>query len=287
MLKRKNDTIIMKLNIMYHSLKNFHVRQKYNKKEICPHLKFGNLQGNTKVKIYQVVEAILYRLKTGCQWRQLPMKQFFRVKYHWQSVYHHFQKWCKDGSWERTWQHLLDKHKGLLDMSSVQLDGTHTPTKRGGQAVGYQGRKKGKTSNMLILTDNQGIPLTCSEAVSGNHNDAYELEKIMGKMLQGVRESNIRTAWLFLNADAGFDTEGFRSFCYKNDIIDNIDKNKRNGSKADHLFDELLYKCRFVVERTNAWLDAFKAILVRFETNKIHWRALNLLAFCVILLRQL
>jgi transposase len=55
----------------------------------------------------------------------------------------------------------------------------------------------------------------------------------------------------------------------------------------EHLFDELLYKCRFVIERTNAWLDAFKAVLVRFETNKIHWKALNLLAFCVILLRQL
>ncbi len=52
-------------------------------------------------------------------------------------------------------------------------------------------------------------------------------------------------------------------------------------------FDSLLYKCRFVVERTNAWLDAFKTILVRFETNEIHWKALNLLAFCVILLRQL
>ncbi len=49
----------------------------------------------------------------------------------------------------------------------------------------------------------------------------------------------------------------------------------------------LLYKCRFVIERTNAWLDAFKALLVRFETNKIHWKALNLLAFTVILLRQL
>lgn len=36
-----------------------------------------------------------------------------------------------------------------------------------------------------------------------------------------------------------------------------------------HLFDELLYKCRFVIERTNTWLDAFKAILVRFETNAI------------------
>ena len=60
-------------------------------------------------------------------------------------------------------------------MSSIQLDGTHTPTKRGGQGVGYQGRKKCKTSNMLIITDSQGIPLACSEPISGNHNDAYNL----------------------------------------------------------------------------------------------------------------
>ena len=172
-------------------------------------------------------------------------------------------------------------------MSSVQLDGTHTPTKRGGSAVGYQGRKKCKTSNMLILTDNQGIPLACSDPVSGNHNDAYELENTIDKMLQGLRKSNIRTDGLFLNADMGFDVEEFRIFCHRNDIIGNIDKNKRNGSEREHFFDSLLYKCRFVAERTNAWLDAFKAILVRFETNKIHWKALNILAFCIILLRQL
>ena len=280
LLISKNDTL-------YHSFKKNVVEQKYNKKEICPYLNFGKINNNTKVKDYQVVTAIIYRLKTGCQWRQLPMKQFFRGKYCWESVYYHFQKWSKDGSWEKIWEIVLEKHKGLLDMSSIQLDGTHTPTKRGGQAVGYQGRKKSKTSNMLILTDSQGIPLACSEPTSGNHNDAYELEKTADKMLSNIQSSNINTDGLFLNADAGFDTEGFRGFCYKNDIIDNIDKNKRNGNENGHLFDELLYKCRFVVERTNAWLDAFKAILVRFETNKIHWKALNLLAFCIILLRKL
>ena len=279
--------LISKNNTLYHSFKKNVVEQKYNKKEICPYLNFGKINNNTKVKDYQVVTAIIYRLKTGCQWRQLPMKQFFRGKYCWESVYYHFQKWSKDGSWEKIWEIVLEKHKGLLDMSSIQLDGTHTPTKRGGQAVGYQGRKKSKTSNMLILTDSQGIPLACSEPTSGNHNDAYELEKTVDKMLSNIQSSNINTDGLFLNADAGFDTEGFRGFCYKNDIIDNIDKNKRNGNENGHLFDELLYKCRFVVERTNAWLDAFKAILVRFETNKIHWKALNLLAFCIILLRKL
>jgi len=230
-----------------------------------------------------VVEAILYRLKTGCQWRQLPMKQFFRCKYNWQSVYFHFQKWCKDGSWQEVWQNTLFKYKHLLDLSSIQLDGTHTPTKRGGEAVAYQGRKKAKTSNMLILTDNQGIPLTCSEPIEGNHNDAFYLVPSVQKMLAGLEASEIRTDGLFLNADSGFDTEEFRGYCSQVDIVGNIDKNRRNGATGEYLFDDLLYKCRFVVERTNPWLDAFKAILVRFETNAMHWKALNLLAFCIIL----
>lgn len=34
------------------------------------------------------------------------------------------------------------------------------------------------------------------------------------------------------------------------------------------IFDEALYKKRFVVERINAWVDSFNAILVRFESKK-------------------
>jgi len=138
---------------------------------------------------------------------------------------------------------------------------------------------------MLIITDSQGIPLACSEPIAENHNDAFELVENVDKMLNNIRLSNISTDGLFLNADAGFDTKEFRVSCFKNDIIDNIDKNKRNGEENGSIFDNLLYKQRFVIERTNAWLDVFKAILVRFETNKTHWKFLNLLAFCVILLR--
>jgi hypothetical protein len=60
------------------------------------------------------------------------------------------------------WEALLEINKAQLDMSSVQLDGSHTPAWRGGEQVTYQGRKKRKTTNMLFLTDSQGIPLACS-----------------------------------------------------------------------------------------------------------------------------
>ena len=262
-------------------------RQTYNKKEILPKLSFGNAFGNTKVNQLGVLQAILYKLKTGCQWRELPMKQFFRKKYSWQSVYYHFRKWSNDGSIENLWTMLLKEKKSKLDLSSIQLDGSHTSAKRGGQAVAYQGRKKSKTTNMMFLTDCRGIPVACSEAISGNHNDAFELEKNVETMLANLNQSKIATDYLFLNADAGFDTADFRKFCFRKNIFANIAQNKRNGQNEEYFFDELLYKNRYVIERTNAWLDAFKALLIRFETKQKHWRCLHILAFVVILCRQL
>ncbi|MHB8260799.1 MAG: IS5/IS1182 family transposase, partial [Bacteroidia bacterium] len=99
--------------------------------------------------------------------------------------------------------------------------------------------------------------------------------------------STIPVNGLFLNADAGFDTKEFREYCVSKSITGNMAANHRNGGKEEYLFDDLLYKARYVIERTNAWLDSFKAILIRFETNKKHWKVLNLIAFSMILLRQL
>ena len=195
------------------------------KKDICVYINFGKTHKNTKVKDYQVVTAILYRLITGCQWKQISMKQLFREKYSCQSVYYHLQKWSKNGSWERVWNSILKKYKYLLDLLSIQLDGTHTPTKRGGELVAYQGRKKSKTTNNLIITDNQDIPLVCSDHIAGNHIDTYQLEDTFSKMLLPIQIADIPIKGLFLNADSGFDTFGFRTFCFRNEIFDNIDKN--------------------------------------------------------------
>ena len=64
---------------------------------------------------------------------------------------------------------------------------------------------------------------------------------------------------------------------------------KRNAKNADYefLLDEELYKERFAVERTNAWIDAFKSLLVRFETTTRNWMSLHYIAFSIILLRKI
>jgi len=62
----------------------------------------------SKELMREVVELILYRLKTGCQWRFLPTKEFFTGKaLSWQGVYYHFNEWVKDGSWTKVWIAIL------------------------------------------------------------------------------------------------------------------------------------------------------------------------------------
>lgn len=37
--------------------------------------------------------------------------------------------------------------------------------------------------------------------------------------------------------------------------------------KEERLFDEKMYKERWKIERTNAWIDGFKNVLIRFDTT--------------------
>ena len=77
-------------------------------------------------------------------------------------MYARFNTWRKDGSWQGVWLRLLRQNGANLGCSSVQLDGRHTPAKNGGEAVGYQARKKVRTTTALFLADNRGKPLAWS-----------------------------------------------------------------------------------------------------------------------------
>jgi len=49
-----------------------------------------------EIDMREAANAIFYALKTGCQWENLP-HDFLNY----QSVFYHYNKWCKDGTWEK------------------------------------------------------------------------------------------------------------------------------------------------------------------------------------------
>ena len=50
----------------------------------------------------EIMNAILYVKKTGCQWRMLPNDYP-----PWETVYYYFREWSLDGSWESMNQALV------------------------------------------------------------------------------------------------------------------------------------------------------------------------------------
>jgi len=63
---------------------------------IQPHFRPGDRRGSACLHPRkQIVDAILYVVKSGCQWRMLP-NDFPN----WKTVYHHFSRWNKSGVWE-------------------------------------------------------------------------------------------------------------------------------------------------------------------------------------------
>lgn len=52
----------------------------------------------------EIINAIFYLTRTGCQWRMLPSD--FP---HWKTVYSHFRLWKLSGVWEKSLKHLTEQ----------------------------------------------------------------------------------------------------------------------------------------------------------------------------------
>ena len=92
---------------------------------------------------------------------------------------------------------------------------------------------------------------------------------------------------MFLNADAEFDSKEFRRPCEKKEINANVCFNKPNGdADRDEYFDQELYIQRYVIERTNAWIDSYRFLLNRFDTSVASWLGFNYLSFMVIFMKK-
>ena len=200
------------------------------KNEILPHLSVAKRGYICQSSLSEVIQCILYKLKTSCQWYMLPVSSFFTGKVlHYKTVYGHFRKWCKKGEWQKVWTTLLNRYKSFLDMSSIDLDGSHTTALHGGECQSYQVRKKRKTTNAIYVTDRQGMPLAMSTPVAGSHNDLYNISEVVKEVFSQLAKSDVSIDGLILNADAGFDAKEFRHMCRRMGVFANVAFNHRAG----------------------------------------------------------
>ena len=84
----------------------------------------------------RVVNGILWILRTGAPWRDLPERYG-----PWETVFSRFNRWRRDGTWTRIATTLLDEldDKGLIDHDLWCIDGTVIRASRAAAGAGKKG----------------------------------------------------------------------------------------------------------------------------------------------------
>ena len=90
----------------------------------------------------------------------------------------------------------------------------------------------------------------------------------------------------YLNLDGGFDSARNRKCIFHAGLIPNIKENPRNRKRPKRgrkrLFNATIHALRLCVERTFAWEDKFKRLLLRFERIQQRHYGMKLMAYTLI-----
>ncbi len=128
----------------------------------------------------QIVDAVFYVVKSGCQWRMLP-----RDFPPWKTVFHYFRAWRLDGTWERMNRALRRRLRerlgrepepsaGIVDAQSVKTTGV------GGEQRGFDGGKKVRGRKRHLLVDTEGL-LVEDRVHSAKVPDQDEIRLLLGR----------------------------------------------------------------------------------------------------------
>ncbi len=135
---------------------------------------------------------------------------------------------------------------------------------------------------LMVLADGAGAPL-------GIHVEAASPSevKLLEPTLQQFEETGLQGQPERLIADKGYDSNAVREQLVERGI-EPIIPARKNNRKATHQDGRKLrrYKHRWIIERTNAWLQNFRRLAVRYERSVTVFKALVHLACALICLNR-
>jgi transposase len=261
---------------------------------ILPHLSMPKRGPKCKLGYYRVFNLILRVLYTGMQWKCLPVPTDGEGKpvIHYTTIYKVFAKWADDGSLEHAFiasvGHLAD-HK-QLDLSILHGDGTNTVAKKGGDGIGYSGYKHQKGEKVIAIIDNHGYVLAPLPVAPVNEADTVLLPEGLKALKRVAKLTGLALHKAYLNLDGGFDSKHNRKAIFNAGLIPNIKENPRNRKTPKRgrkrLFNQAIHALRDRVERTFAWEDKFKRLLLRFEHIQRRHYGMKLMAYTMINVRR-
>ena len=203
-----------------------------------------------KYPLREIVNAILYLVHSGCQWRSLPHD--FPP---WSSVYYYFRKYKNRQMWQLI---HMEIHRGLREESNknpepsaAMIDTQSVKTSQMAETRGFDGNKKVKGRKRHLVVDTLGFPLVV-KVHDANLSDSKQAFSIMKTLFFWF--GTIKMIW----ADAAYRGELvtylLATFFCKLGIAPTL---KTKGFQV--------VPKRWIIERTFGWFQWDRRLIIDYE----------------------
>lgn len=212
----------------------------------------------SEIKTRLFIEAILYRMRVGCQWRDLP-KEFGK----WPSIFSKFNRWSERGYWRIVFENLKE-----VDSEWVFIDSTTCKAHK--QASNIKNKKQeaigksvgGNTTKIHALCDSNGN-MADFILTGGNVHDSKATPELI---------KNLEAEYFI--ADRAYHSKAIRAELESKNIQAVIPIKSNSKNKENIGFDSYLYKLRHLVENFFARIKEWKGIDTRYEKLKRNYAAM-------------
>jgi transposase len=214
--------------------------------------------GQPRLDDRKVLTGILFVLKTGIPWEDLPCELGCGCG---MTCWRRLRDWQADGTWDKIHRALLDRLRGAdkIDWSRALIDSSSVRAAYGGESTGPSPVDRSKPgSKHHVITDASGIPLA-SSVTAANRNDVTEfaplfntIPPVAGKVGRPRRKPDT------VQGDQAYDSEPHRQGLRDLGIEPVLPEKGIDDQSG-------LGEYRWPVERTLAWFHQNRRLRIRYE----------------------
>jgi putative transposase len=228
--------------------------------------------GRKRIDQRAALNALIFRMRSGCQWNQLP-EEFPDDS----SVHRTFQRWVESGTLQRIWAVLIEScsELGGLDWQWQSADAAMNKARMGGDKIGRNPTDRGKNgSKRSLLVEASGGPLAVVVDAANLHDTKLLAATLEAVVVERPKPTKRRPQHLCL--DKGYDNPTGHKAVEEHNYTGHV--RKIGEEKLDEKSEKKHPARRWVVERTLAWLSKCRAILVRYDKKSSNYLGLIQLA---------